>query len=152
MSELCSWHTIRFGFPTNAIYSLQPPHSPQADCPSGFGSDTSHHQSQVYWERNAVPMLLGMRHSNKNMRPCQSSDGQSPDPHRGGQCSSPGQVVWDLWRTKRHWGMFSPSTSVSLANSHSTDCSTFIFIRGWYNRPVSGRRIKWVQSHPTRRN
>jgi hypothetical protein len=25
-------------------------------------------------------------------------------------------------------------------------------IRGWYNRPDSGRRIKWTQSHPTPRN
>jgi hypothetical protein len=25
-------------------------------------------------------------------------------------------------------------------------------IRGWYNRPVSGRRTKWTQSHPTSRN
>jgi hypothetical protein len=25
-------------------------------------------------------------------------------------------------------------------------------IRGWYNRPVSGRRTKWTQSHPTPRN
>jgi hypothetical protein len=24
--------------------------------------------------------------------------------------------------------------------------------RGWYNRPVSGRRTKWTQSHPTPRN
>jgi hypothetical protein len=24
-------------------------------------------------------------------------------------------------------------------------------IRGWYNRPVSGRRTKWTQSHPTLR-
>jgi hypothetical protein len=22
-------------------------------------------------------------------------------------------------------------------------------IRGWYNRPISGRRTKWAQSHPT---
>jgi hypothetical protein len=22
-------------------------------------------------------------------------------------------------------------------------------VRGWYNRPVSGRRTKWTQSHPT---
>jgi hypothetical protein len=28
--------------------------------------------------------------------------------------------------------------------------SLFI-IRGWYNRPVSGRRTKWTQSHPTPR-
>jgi hypothetical protein len=25
-------------------------------------------------------------------------------------------------------------------------------VRGWYYRPVSGRRIKWTQSHPTPRN
>jgi hypothetical protein len=25
-------------------------------------------------------------------------------------------------------------------------------IRGWYNRPTSGRRTKWTQSHPTARN
>jgi hypothetical protein len=42
--------------------------------------------------------------------------------------SSPGQVMWDLWWTKWHWGRFSPSTSVSPANFHSTDCSTFIII------------------------
>jgi hypothetical protein len=36
--------------------------------------------------------------------------------------------MWDLWWTKWHWGKFSPSTSVSPANSHSTDCATFIII------------------------
>jgi hypothetical protein len=25
-------------------------------------------------------------------------------------------------------------------------------IRDWYNRPVSGRRTKWTESHPTPRN
>jgi hypothetical protein len=25
-------------------------------------------------------------------------------------------------------------------------------IWGWYNRPISGRRTKWTQSHPTPRN
>jgi hypothetical protein len=34
----------------------------------------------------------------------------------------------DLWWTKWHWGRFSPSTSVSPANLHSTDCSIFIII------------------------
>jgi hypothetical protein len=29
---------------------------------------------------------------------------------------------------KAHWGGFSPSTLVSPANSHATDCSTFIII------------------------
>jgi hypothetical protein len=45
---------------------------------------------------------------------------------------------------------FSPSITVSPANSHSTDCSTLItIIRGWYNRPNSGRHTKWTQSTPT---
>jgi hypothetical protein len=44
--------------------------------------------------------------------------------HRGGPGSSPGQVMWDLWWTKWHWGRFFPSTSVSLVNPHSTNCST----------------------------
>jgi hypothetical protein len=44
----------------------------------------------------------------------------------GFPCSSPGKVMWDLWWTKWHWGRFSQSTSVSLVNSHSTDCSTLI--------------------------
>jgi hypothetical protein len=29
---------------------------------------------------------------------------------RGGPGSSPGQLMWDLWWTKWHWGRFSPST------------------------------------------
>jgi hypothetical protein len=39
-----------------------------------------------------------------------------------------GQVIWDVWWTKWHWGRSSPSTSVSLANSHSTNCFTHIII------------------------
>jgi hypothetical protein len=38
------------------------------------------------------------------------------------------QVIWELWWTKWHWDRFSPSTSVSPVNSHSTVCSTFIII------------------------
>jgi hypothetical protein len=38
--------------------------------------------------------------------------------------------MWDYWWPKWHWGRFSPRTSVSLANSHSTDCSTFIIYVG----------------------
>jgi hypothetical protein len=30
--------------------------------------------------------------------------------------------------------------------------SSSTIIRGWHNRPVSGRRTKWTQSHPTPRN
>jgi hypothetical protein len=36
--------------------------------------------------------------------------------------------MWDLWWTMWHWGRFSPSTSVSPANSHSTECATIIII------------------------
>jgi hypothetical protein len=41
--------------------------------------------------------------------------------------------MWDLWWTKWHWGRFSPSTSVSPANFHSTNDYTRIIL-GWYNR------------------
>jgi hypothetical protein len=43
--------------------------------------------------------------------------------------------MWGLWWTKRHWGRFSPSTSVSPAN-HSTDFPIIIITRGWQNRPL----------------
>jgi hypothetical protein len=73
--------------------------------------------------------------------------------HRGGQGSIPGQVMWDLWWTKWHWGRFSPSTLVSPANPHSTDCSIIIIDHpGLVQQANSGRRTKWTQSHPTQRN
>jgi hypothetical protein len=53
----------------------------------------------------------------------------SPTSHRGGPGSSPRQFMWNLWWTKWHWDRFSPSTSVSLANSHSIVCSTLIIYR-----------------------
>jgi hypothetical protein len=40
----------------------------------------------------------------------------------------PGLVMWDLWWTKSRWRRFSPSTSVSPANIHSTNCSTITII------------------------
>jgi hypothetical protein len=48
-----------------------------------------------------------------------------------------GLVKWDLWWTKWRWGRFSPSTSVSLANLHSTNCSTItlFYHLGLYKRP-----------------
>jgi hypothetical protein len=55
--------------------------------------------------------------------------------------------MWDLWWTKRHWGMFSPSTSVSPAN-HSTKFSIIIITWGWHNRPNSGLSAKWTQLTP----
>jgi hypothetical protein len=63
--------------------------------------------------------------------------------------------MWGLWWTKRHWGRFSPSTSVSPAN-HSTNFSISIIIRGWHNRPNSGRSVEWTQldstPHYTKKN
>jgi hypothetical protein len=47
------------------------------------------------------------------LEPCCSSGGLSLASHRGGAGSIPGQVTWDLWWTKWHWGRFCPSTSVS---------------------------------------
>jgi hypothetical protein len=64
------------------------------------------------------------------VRPCHSSGGLSPASHSGGPGSSTGQVMWDLWWIKWHWGRFYPSTLVSPANSHSTDCSTLIYRSG----------------------
>jgi hypothetical protein len=40
--------------------------------------------------------------------------------HRGCPGSIPDHVIWALLWTRRHWGVFSPNTSVSPANSHST--------------------------------
>jgi hypothetical protein len=54
-------------------------------------------------------------------------------------------VKWDLWWTKWCWGRFSPSTSVSPANLHSTKFSIIIITRGRYNRPLNGRRAEWTQ-------
>jgi hypothetical protein len=53
-----------------------------------------------------------------------------------------------LWWTKRHWGRFSPSTSVSLAN-HSTNFSIIIITRGWHNRPVGSLSAEWTQLDST---
>jgi hypothetical protein len=55
--------------------------------------------------------------------------------------------MWGLWWTKRHWGRFSPSTSVSSAN-HSTDFS-IIITRGWHKRPIGGRSAEWTQLDST---
>jgi hypothetical protein len=52
-----------------------------------------------------------------------------------------------LWWTKRHWGRFSPSNSVSPAN-HSTDFSIIIITRGWHIRPLSGRSVEWTLIPP----
>jgi hypothetical protein len=63
--------------------------------------------------------------------------------HRGGPGSLPGSM-WGLRWTKRHWGRFSPNTSVFPAN-HSSDFSIIIVTRSWHNRPISGRGAEWTQ-------
>jgi hypothetical protein len=62
-------------------------------------------------------------------------------------CSSPRQVMWDLWWTKCYWGRFPLPILVPPTAPHSSS-----IIQSWYNRPVSDRRSKWTQSHPTPRN
>jgi hypothetical protein len=54
--------------------------------------------------------------------------------HRSGPGSWTGSM-WGLWWTKRHWGRFFPSTSVSSGN-HSTNPSIIIITWGWHNRPL----------------
>jgi hypothetical protein len=48
----------------------------------------------------------------------------------------PALIKWDLWWTNWYWGRFSPSTSVSPANLHSTEFSIII---------ISGRRVEGTQ-------
>jgi hypothetical protein len=43
--------------------------------------------------------------------------------------------MWDLRWTKRRWGSFSPSTSVSPTNFYSTKFSILTITRGRYSRP-----------------
>jgi hypothetical protein len=56
--------------------------------------------------------------------------------------------MWGLWWTKRQWGRFSPSTSVSHAK-HSTNFFIIIINRGWHSRPVGGRSAEWTQLDST---
>jgi hypothetical protein len=77
---------------------------------------------------------------NHHGRPCHSSDGYSISSHYGGQGSNPALIMWNLWWSKWRWNKFSPSTSVFLANFHSTNCSN------------SGRSTKWTQPNPTNNN
>jgi hypothetical protein len=61
-------------------------------------------------------------------RPRHSSSSESLASHCGRPGSSPSLVMWDLWWTKWCQGRFSPSTSVSPANLHSTNCSTITLV------------------------
>jgi hypothetical protein len=48
-----------------------------------------------------------------------------------------GLVKWDLWWTKWRWGRFSPSTSVSPANLHSTNFSIILITIGTIGHSVA---------------
>jgi hypothetical protein len=65
--------------------------------------------------------------------------------------------VWScgiLWWTKWRWGGFSPSTSVSPANLHSTNCSTItlIYHLGLVYWARSGRSTKGLSPPPPPKN
>jgi hypothetical protein len=62
--------------------------------------------------------------------------------------------MWVLWWTKWRWGWFSPSTSVSPANRHSTNYTTItiIYHLGLAQYTSNGRSTKRTQSHPTKNN
>jgi hypothetical protein len=62
--------------------------------------------------------------------------------------------MWDLWWIKWRWGRFSPCTSISLANLHSTNCYTITIIchLGLVQKANSGRSAEWTQSHLTKNN
>jgi hypothetical protein len=53
--------------------------------------------------------------------------------------------VWSSGICGGRSGRFSPSTSVSPANLHSTKFSIIIITQGRYNRSFSGRRAEWTQ-------
>jgi hypothetical protein len=57
--------------------------------------------------------------------------------------SSPGQVMWDLWWTKWHWGRLSPRIRFPLPiRIPPTAPHSSSIIRGWYNRINSDRSTK----------
>jgi hypothetical protein len=95
------------------------------------------------------PMMAISTHgTNTKQGSCHSSSGLSLASHRGGPGSRPGSM-WGLWWTKGHWDRFSPSTSVPLANHHSTNFSIIIITRGWHNRTIGGRSAEWAQLDST---
>jgi hypothetical protein len=53
--------------------------------------------------------------------------------------------MWNLWWTKWRLGRFSPSTSVSPANFHSTNCS-ILYLLGLVQQANSSCGTKWTQS------
>jgi hypothetical protein len=70
-----------------------------------------------------------------------------PVSHRSGPISIPRQVRGDFWRTKWNWGTYSPSTSASPDNPHSSNRSTLLIMLGSCNRPTSGQSTKSIIPH-----
>jgi hypothetical protein len=70
--------------------------------------------------------------------PCLSPGGYSQDSHRGGPGSSPGQVMWDSWLTKRHGASFLRVLLFYLPIIPTAPQLSLFIIRGWYNRPNGG--------------
>jgi hypothetical protein len=64
-----------------------------------------------------------------------------PASHLTGPGSIPGQMVWDLWRTKRHWERFSSiflSTNFSLFIGHPIMALCSVDYQGLISVPVGG--------------
>lgn len=61
--------------------------------------------------------------------------------------SVPGQFMWDLWWTKRHYGGFSQGLLYSLANHHSTNTPHLSIIHGQYNGPITRHKPSMSVSH-----
>jgi hypothetical protein len=67
---------------------------------------------------------------------------------RQGQTTRPGLSCGILWWTKWRWGRFSPNTSVSPANFHSTNCSKNHLSSGLSTIDHCGSRCKGCKCPP----
>jgi hypothetical protein len=102
-----------------------------------------------YLQHKILVRIIFSKLTSRTCRPCRSSSGSSLASHRGGPDSRLGSM-WDLW-TKRNWGRFSPSTSVSPGN-YPTNFSIIIITWGWDNRPISGRSWAPPPTIPIKKN
>jgi hypothetical protein len=57
--------------------------------------------------------------------------------------------MWGFVVDKAALGQAFSSTSVSLANYHSTNFSIIIIIWDWHSRPIGGHNAKWAQLDST---
>jgi hypothetical protein len=88
-------------------------------------------------------------------RPRHSLGGSSLASHCGGLGSSPCQdvvfVVDKVALVQVFSEYFGFPCQFSFYEVPIATYSSSSIIRGWYNKPVSGRRTKWTRSHPTPR-